>query len=74
MDSNTKEVIQKEGVVIEALPSTTFKVELEDGEKVLAHLSGKMRKNRIRVLTGDTVVLEFSPYDESRGRIVFRKK
>jgi len=74
MGSNTKEVIQKEGIVIEALPSTTFKVELEGGEEVLAHLSGKMRKNRIRVLVGDEVVMEFSPYDESRGRIVFRNK
>ena len=72
MDSNTKEVIQKEGIVIEALPSTTFKVELKSGEEVLAHLSGKMRKNRIRVLTGDEVVMEFSPYDETRGRIIFR--
>jgi translation initiation factor IF-1 len=74
MDSNTKEVIQKEGVVIESLPSTTFKVELENGEEVLAHLSGKMRKNRIRVLTGDVVIMEFSPYDETKGRITFRKK
>ena len=74
MGSNTKEVIQKEGIVIEALASTTFKVELEGGEEVLAHLSGKMRKNRIRVLVGDEVVMEFSPYDESRGRIVFRNK
>jgi len=74
MDSNTKEVIQKEGIVIEALPSTTFKVVLKSGEEVLAHLSGKMRKNRIRVLTGDEVVMEFSPYDETRGRIIFRNK
>ncbi len=75
MARQQKEIIQKEGVVIEALPNTTFRVKLnETGEEVLAHLSGKMRLHHIRVLTGDEVVIEFSPYDSSRGRIVFRRK
>jgi len=59
--------------VEEALPSTTFKVKLDDGREVLAHLSGKLRLNFIRILAGDRVVVELSPYDESRGRIVYRK-
>lgn len=67
-----KDAIRKEGVVIEALPSATFKVQLEDGKEVLAHLSGKMRLNFIRILPGDKVTLEFSPYDDKRGRIVYR--
>jgi translation initiation factor IF-1 len=62
-----------EGVVEEALPSITFKVKLDDGREVLAHLSGKLRLNFIRILAGDRVVVELSPYDESRGRIVYRK-
>ena len=62
-----------EGVVEEALPSTTFKVKLDDGREVLAHLSGKLRLNFIRILAGDRVVVELSPYDEHRGRIVYRK-
>jgi len=74
MGTNPKETIQKEGVVVEALPNTTFKVKLDDEKEVLGHLSGKMRMYRIRVLTGDRVVMEFSPYDETKGRIVFRKK
>lgn len=57
----------------EALPSTTFKVKLDDGREVLAHLSGKLRLNFIRILPGDRVVVELSPYDERRGRIVYRK-
>lgn len=57
----------------EALPSTTFRVKLDDGREVLAHLSGKLRLNFIRILAGDRVVVELSPYDESRGRIVYRK-
>jgi len=59
--------------VEEALPSTTFRVKLDDGREVLAHLSGKLRLNFIRILAGDRVVVELSPYDESRGRIVYRK-
>lgn len=66
--------IKVEGEVIEVLPNTTFKVRLENGDEVLAHLSGKMRKNFIRVLQNDKVVVELSPYDKTRGRIVFRKK
>lgn len=64
---------QFEGVVIEALPSTNFKVQLDDGREVLAHLSGKLRLNFIRIMVGDRVVVELSPYDEKRGRIVYRK-
>lgn len=61
-----------EGTVIEALPNTNFKVQLNDGREVLAHLSGKMRLHYIRVLVGDRVEVELSPYDEKRGRIVRR--
>lgn len=68
----TKEVIEIEGQVIEALPSTTFKVELENGHTILAHLSGRMRVNFIRVLPGDRVLVELTPYDLSKGRIVKR--
>ncbi len=67
-----KDAIRKEGVVLEALPSATFKVKLNDGQEVLAHLSGKMRLNFIRILPGDKVTMEFSPYDDKRGRIVYR--
>jgi translation initiation factor IF-1 len=74
MASKKQEKIEKEGVVIETLPNTSFKVKLQDGKEVLAHLSGKMRLYHVRVLQGDEVVVEFSPYDDSRGRIVFRKK
>jgi translation initiation factor IF-1 len=62
-----------DGVVEEALPSTTFKVKLDDGREVLAHLSGKLRLNFIRILAGDRVSVELSPYDEKRGRITYRK-
>ncbi|MEK7609481.1 MAG: translation initiation factor IF-1 [Patescibacteria group bacterium] len=67
-----KDAIRKEGVVLEALPSATFKVKLNDGQEVLAYLSGKMRLNFIRILPGDKVTMEFSPYDDKRGRIVYR--
>ncbi|MCD6178202.1 translation initiation factor IF-1 [bacterium] len=63
-----------DGVVIEALPSACFKVKLEDDSEVLAHLSGKMRRFRIKILPGDKVTVEVSPYDKHRGRIVYRKK
>jgi len=63
-----------EGTVVEALPGTQFKVELENGHTILAYLSGKMRKYYIRVLLGDNVTVEMSPYDLSRGRITFRHK
>ena len=69
-----KEVIRKEGVVTEALPSTTFRVKLEDGREILAHLSGKMRRYFIRILPGDSVTVEMTPYDDTKGRIVYRKK
>lgn len=67
-----KDAIRKEGTVVEALPSAMFKVKLDDGTEVLAHLSGKMRLNFIRILPGDRVVMEFSPYDDKKGRIVYR--
>jgi len=68
----SKEKIQATGTVSEALPSTQFLVELENGHEVLAYLSGKMRKNHIRILLGDRVDVELSPYDLERGRIVYR--
>lgn len=67
-----EKTIKKTGQVIEALPSANFKVKLEDGQEILAHLSGRMRMNHIRVLVGDKVVLEMSRYDNNRGRIVLR--
>ncbi|MBU8901207.1 MAG: translation initiation factor IF-1, partial [Victivallales bacterium] len=66
------DVIKVEGVVKELLPNTRFKVELENGHSVIAHISGKMRLNFIRILPGDTVQMEMSPYDLTKGRIVFR--
>lgn len=66
--------IKEKGQVIEALPSLLFKVKLEDGKEVLAHLAGKLRIYRIKVLPGDRVLVERSPYDENRGRIVYRLK
>ena len=67
-----KELITVEGVVEETLPSTTFKVKLENGHEILAHISGRMRVNYIRLLPGDRVILEMSPYDLTKGRIVQR--
>jgi translation initiation factor IF-1 len=66
--------IQVEGLVVEALPGTQFKVRLENGHEVLAYLSGKMRKYYIRILLGDHVRVEMSPYDLTRGRIVYRQR
>jgi translation initiation factor IF-1 len=68
------DVIKVEGVIKELLPNTRFKVELEGGHTVIAHISGKMRLNFIRILPGDSVLMEMSPYDLTKGRIVFRKK
>jgi translation initiation factor IF-1 len=68
----SKEVIEAEGTVVEALPNAMFRVELENGHQVLAHISGKMRMYYIRILLGDRVKLELSPYDMNRGRIVYR--
>jgi len=67
-----EELIETEGKIIEALPNAMFKVQLENGHEVLAHVSGKMRMNFIRIIPGDKVKLELSPYDLSRGRITFR--
>jgi translation initiation factor IF-1 len=67
-------VIEVEGVVKEALPNTTFRVQLENGHEILAHSSGKMRMNYIRILPGDKVKIELSPYDLTRGRITYRYK
>ena len=69
-----EELIETEGKIIEALPNAMFRVELENGHLVLAHVSGKMRMNFIRILPGDKVKLELSPYDLNRGRITFRVK
>ena len=66
--------IEMEGIVKETLPNTTFRVELENGHVVTAHISGRMRKNYIRILTGDTVTVQLTPYDLSKGRITFRSK
>ena len=66
--------IQVEGVVIESLPNASFRVALENGHRVLAHVSGKMRMHFIKILPGDKVTLELSPYDLSRGRIIYRYK
>ena len=74
MSKETKDVIRVEGVVKELLPNTMFRVELQNKHCVLAHISGKMRLNFIHILPGDTVTLEMSPYDLSKGRIVFRQK
>jgi len=69
-----QEGIQVEGTVLETLPNAMFRVELENGHKVLAHVSGKMRMHFIRILPGDKVLVELSPYDLTRGRIVYRNK
>lgn len=68
------DVIELQGTVIEALPNAMFQVELENGHKVLAHISGKLRMNFIRILPGDKVTIELSPYDLTRGRITWRAK
>lgn len=69
-----EDVIELEGTVVETLPNTTFKVELENGHQILAHISGKLRINYIKILPGDKVKVEVSPYDLSRGRITWRAK
>ena len=69
-----EDVIELEGTVLEALPNAMFKVELENGHEILAHISGKMRMHYIKILPGDKVRVEMSPYDLSKGRIVFRYK
>jgi translation initiation factor IF-1 len=69
-----EEAIEVEGTVLESLPNAMFRVELENGHKVLAHVSGKMRMNFIKILPGDKVKMELSPYDLTRGRIIYRVK
>jgi translation initiation factor IF-1 len=69
-----QDVIEVEGTVVEPLPNAMFRVELENGHKVLAHISGKMRMNFIKILSGDRVTVELSPYDLTRGRIIYRYK
>ncbi|HHS99995.1 MAG TPA: translation initiation factor IF-1 [Thiomicrospira sp.] len=69
-----QDVIEFDGVVIDTLPNTMFKVELENGHQILAHISGRMRKNYIRILAGDAVKVELTPYDLTKGRITYRGK
>ena len=69
-----EEGIEMEGTIIEALPNTLFKVELENGHEIIAHISGKMRKHYIRILRGDKVTVQLTPYDLSKGRITFRAR
>jgi len=70
----TRNIIRKQGTVLESLPNTLFRVKLEDGKEVLAHLAGKLKIYRIKILPGDGVTVEMSPYDDKRGRIVYRGK
>jgi translation initiation factor IF-1 len=72
--SKKEGIIETEGTILEALPNAMFRVELDNGHKILAHISGKMRMHYIKILPGDKVKVEISPYDLSRGRITFRKK
>lgn len=74
MPNLKKNVIRKFGIVLEALPDAQFKIKLDDGKEVLGHLAGRLRMFRIRVLPGDRVTVEMTPYDERRGRIVYRGK
>ena len=69
-----QDMLELEGVVVEALPNAIFQVELENGHKILAHISGKLRMNYIRILPGDKVTVEVSPYDLTKGRIIWRSK
>ncbi|WP_236753735.1 translation initiation factor IF-1 [Acinetobacter baumannii] len=72
--ANKEELIEFEGVVTETLPNTMFLVRLENGHEVIAHISGKMRKHYIRILTGDSVKVEMTPYDLTKGRITYRAR
>ena len=74
MQNEDKGVIRLSGVISETLPAANFKVKLEDGSEIMGHLSGKLRMNHIRILPGDKVSVEMSPYDKTKGRIVFRLK
>jgi len=73
-EQNTRKIVKREGRVIEALPNAFFKVALDDGKEITGFLSGKMRLNRIKILPGDKVTLEMTPYDQEKGRIVYRLK
>ena len=68
-----KDIIRQRGEVVESLPSSTFRVKLENGHEILCHISGRIRKHYIRILTGDRVIVELSPYDLTKGRIVYRE-
>lgn len=68
-----KDIIRQRGEVMESLPSSTFRVRLENGHEILCHISGRIRKHYIRILTGDRVIVEVSPYDLTKGRIVYRE-
>ncbi|MEA2108593.1 MAG: translation initiation factor IF-1 [Pseudomonadota bacterium] len=72
--ANKEDVIEVQGKVLETLPNAMFRVEMENGHQVLAHISGKMRMHFIKILPGDTVTMELSPYDLARGRITYRAK
>jgi len=67
-----KEIVQVEGIIVETLPGTKFKVKIDEGHELLAHVSGRMRMNYIKILPGDSVIVEMSPYDLTKGRIVKR--
>lgn len=71
---NDKDKFTKEGIIVEKFPNATFKVRLDDGNETLGYVSGKMRINRIKILPGDKVLVELSPYDTKRGRIIYRTK
>ena len=71
--AKNKEVIELAGVIVETLPGTQFVVELENGHKIIAHVAGRMRKNYIRIVPGDSVTVELTPYDLTKGRITYRK-
>jgi translation initiation factor IF-1 len=70
---NKKEVIELDGVIVDTLPGTQFKVELENGHQIIAHVAGRMRKHFIRIVPGDSVTVELTPYDLTKGRITYRK-
>ena len=72
--SNKEDVIEVEGIVVETLPNAMFRVDLDNGHRVLAHISGKMRMHFIKILPGDKVTIQLSPYDLSRGRIIYRTR
>ena len=74
MKDQNRQNLRKEGIVLETLPSLKFRVKLEDGKEILAYLAGRLRLYRIKILAGDRVTIEMSPYDNERGRIVYRGK